>query len=336
MAKAGYIMGGARGKVGNYVFQKGEKGTVQRVRVKPANPKTLAQRKQRMSFAMATSAATALKFIVNHSFQNISGEKENIREFVRLNSKMIRAMVENFIAGIDGFHGNAQIKGARTAQAANYIISRGTAYFPTFAENQNNGLGVEYAAQGALTDLSATITTQAHYEAALAVLGVKPGDQLSLVSMYDYPTMIAQYDGEPNYLGKVYASRITFLSELPENFSGTLIVDGAINPALIEEKAGDVDMVFSTIAATADDPAKIVVALDEDMIPAEASAQAIGVIRSVKDLNGKFEYSPCQLKFVGEGNDCITVLGSYADKVSTTDSNYFLDQAVAVPFTAGE
>lgn len=56
--------------------------------------------------------------------------------------------------------------------------------------------------------------------------------------------------------------------------------------------------------------------------------QAAGVVRSVKDINGNFTYSPCQMIFIGEGNDIETVVASYQNQTSDKSSDYFLDQPV--------
>lgn len=330
MAKAGFIMHGARGKVANNVFSKGENGTIQRELVKPRNPKTLRQAKQRCAFAMATSAAKGLRFIVNHSFQGINTEKENIREFIRINSKLLRAQIETSLAGGNAVKGNLQIKGARGMQAANYIISRGSVFFPAFSQAAaEHGVGVKYIAQSETpADLSATITTQEQYEAALAVLGFKPGDQCSVVAICGFPTTIATYLTENNYLTQAIGARVTFATTIPEGFSGTLLDENShVNAQLIEEKLGNMEFIMTPAAG--DDPAFIHVVLSASDVPTGAIVDAVGIVRSVKDINGQFTYSPCQLLWLGEGIDDLTVVQSYMQAAAgDTESDYFLDQPV--------
>ena len=326
MAKAGYFMGGARGKVGDFVFRKGEKGTVQAVKVTPANPKTLAQRKQRMSFAMANSAAAALRFIVNHSFENISGEKANIREFVRLNSKLLRAEIDSVVAGTGVFEGTAQIKGARGCQPANYIISRGSVTFPTLNRVVDNDIAECQYGCSSVQNANATIDTQEKYEKALNAYGFAPGDQLSVIVIAETGTEIANYNGESNYLCKVVAGRVTFVEEIPEGFNAALADStGVINASLIAEKEG------APIRMTAyemDEDDICSVELDFQAVSgANSHVGAAGIVRSVKNLNGKYEYSPCQLVYKANAIDTMEVLNSYADSNSASDSDYFLDQA---------
>ncbi len=327
MGQAGFIMQGARGKLGDVVFKKGEGRTIQVQRIKPKNPKTFAQAKQRCAFAMANSAAAGLRWLINHSFQNITGEKFNIREFVRINSKMLRAQIDRDLNGGAKMEGNAQIKGAHGMQAAAYIVSRGSIYYPVFEGASIDEPGVAIIPQGE-TALNTSITSQSVYEQVLATLGVAPGDQLSLVGIVDYPTVIASYDTEENYQCQSYGARVTFKAELPDNFSGSLLLaDGTVNPALTEASETIGKIVIATGSKTGESGPYDVIDITIGNVPTGGTVQAVGVIRSQKDMNGKFAYSPCQLLFLGEGLDTTTVVDSYQTQTSEKNSDYFLDQA---------
>lgn len=321
MGKAGFIMQGARGKLGDVVFKKGERKTIQVPLTTPANPKTYAQAKQRCAFAMANSAAAGLRWLVNHSFQNITGEKQNIREFIRINSKLLRAELDANGATGAAFLGNAQIKGARGMQAANYIVSRGSVYYPVFATPVDAptepGVSIDAQVGGSLND---NITDQTSYESVLAALGLNPGDQLSVIAILDYPTIIAEYQGEKNWQCQSFGARVTFLPTLPENFSGKLIdANGHINAALT-----DATETIGTIILAEGTGNKINILIGN--VPTGGVVQAVGVIRSQKDMNGKYCYSPCQLLFTDEGNHAPTVVESYMTQSADTNSDYFLDQ----------
>lgn len=327
MGKAGFIMQGARGKLGDVVFKKGEGKTIQVERIIPKNPKTLAQAKQRCAFAMANSAAAGLRWLINHSFQNITGEKMNIREFIRVNAKMLRAQIDRELEGGRGFEGNAQIKGARGMQAAAYIVSRGSLFYPGFNASASGDPGVSIIPQGT-TALSTAITGQAVYQSVLATLGVAPGDQLSVVGIVDFDTVIAEYNGETNWLSQAYGARVTFKPELPENFSGSLLLaDGTVNPALTvaSETLGKIVIAETTMSQEGQTINVIDITIGD--VPTGGTVQAVGVIRSEKDMNGKFAYSPCQLLFIAEGIDTTTVVESYQTQTSERNSDYFLDQA---------
>lgn len=91
MAKDSFLLFGSRGKIGNVVSYKGEKGsTVHRIHVIPRNPRTVKQMETRIAFGTAATAAKLLLPIIGQTFQGFSGEKLNRREFMRMNtSRMI-------------------------------------------------------------------------------------------------------------------------------------------------------------------------------------------------------------------------------------------------------
>lgn len=326
MAKTGYMWRGAKGKFGDIVFAKGENATIARPLVTPRNPKTTAQAKQRMAFAMATSAAKALKFIVNHSFENISGEKANVREFVRLNAKMLRAAIDTFLAGGENKVGSAQIKGARGMQPAPYIISRGTVEFPASID-YGGYTGYEISGEALMQQ---NFNTQAAYVEHLAKIGFAPGDQISLIEIHELPTEIAKYESESNFLNKVYAARATFKPVLPANFNGSITVStpdnlNILNPALLDDQEGTIALEYEG-AGTSEEPTYNVYGfvVEGDN---KGTLMAGAFVRSQKDMNGDYAYSNAQFVYFGEGADPEIVMGSYLNSASNSDSEYFLDQA---------
>lgn len=87
MAKDSFLLFGSRGKIGNVVSYKGEKGsTVHRIHVIPRNPRTIKQMQTRIAFGTAATAAKLLLPIIGQTFQGFSGEKLNRREFMRMNT----------------------------------------------------------------------------------------------------------------------------------------------------------------------------------------------------------------------------------------------------------
>lgn len=331
MAKGNLFLGFGRKKLGDLVFYRANGAQITRARNRaPKNPRSVAQAKQRMAFAQATSAAAGLKFIINHSFEGLNTENENVQHFVAINSKLLRAEIEAQLDGTGAFHGNAQIMGAKGMQGADYIISKGSVYLPAFSSSSDYKGGVSYPIVTSLEDAAATITTQEEYEAALAAIGCAPGDQLSLIGIFELPTTIASYDTEYNYLNKCFASRVTFKQTIPDGFSGKLIVDTAFNESLIEESYGAEIAVGTGQVSDVD---SFIMEFQEDAdVPAAATMQSIGIVRSRRNLNGKYEYSPCQLIWVGEGNDVASVLPSYMNVQNQgAGSDYFLDQAEVSP-----
>lgn len=95
MAKVGFWLRGARGKLAGSVLMKGEKGTVARENVSPANPKTRNQALQRAVFATVSKIAAALNPVINNSFDGEANGKMARRAFVKKNTELLRTRYIN-------------------------------------------------------------------------------------------------------------------------------------------------------------------------------------------------------------------------------------------------
>ena len=98
MAKVGFWLRGARGKMGGAVLMKSENGTIARENVTPKNPRTSKQMYQRAIFATVASAAKAMKQLINHSFYGIAEGNKSIQEFRKLNLAKLRNKVAEDLA----------------------------------------------------------------------------------------------------------------------------------------------------------------------------------------------------------------------------------------------
>lgn len=129
MGKAGFIMQGARGRLGDTIYYKGEKGTLQRVRVAPRNAKTAKQMAQRIIFATVNQAAAWMKSLVNHSFENVPEGEKSVREFTRLNLSLLRNYAaDDFANTPDAVDAKVftTTKGISTLIPNRYVVSKGT------------------------------------------------------------------------------------------------------------------------------------------------------------------------------------------------------------------
>ena len=98
MAKAGIILRGARGKIGDIVAQKGSRGgTIIRERVTPKTSKSRRATAQKVIFTTVTQAAAAMASLIDHSFQGRSAEMSR-QEFIRTNLNTMRALAANDFA----------------------------------------------------------------------------------------------------------------------------------------------------------------------------------------------------------------------------------------------
>lgn len=91
MAKAGFVLHGARGKVGNLVARKGENKTIL-AEYQPIvrNPQTNAQMAQRIILSTVAQAIPLLYPIIDHSFEGFAVGSKCTREFRRLNMALLR------------------------------------------------------------------------------------------------------------------------------------------------------------------------------------------------------------------------------------------------------
>lgn len=90
MAKVGFWLRGARGKLAGSVLVKSPHGTIVRENKTPANPKTHAQALQRAIFATVTKSAVDLAPVVESAFDGKKNGADSRREFVKLNIAQLR------------------------------------------------------------------------------------------------------------------------------------------------------------------------------------------------------------------------------------------------------
>lgn len=133
-SKSGGTRSYIRGRVGSDVYSigknaKGKKQQVVRSLAETvANPQTIAQMRGRMIMSTIMQAQSALKPIIDHSFDNVVGVQPNLSEFIRRNYALIKADVAANPSSGNAFGLNAyQEKGAK--QGA-YVISDGKAAVP--------------------------------------------------------------------------------------------------------------------------------------------------------------------------------------------------------------
>lgn len=133
-AKSGGTRSYIRGRVGSDVYSigkdaKGKKQQVVRSLAETvANPQTQKQMKGRMIMSTVMQVVAALKPIIDHSFDNVSGKQQNISEFISRNYGLIKTDVEQHASSGNVFGLSMyQEKGAK--QGA-YVVAMGSAEVP--------------------------------------------------------------------------------------------------------------------------------------------------------------------------------------------------------------
>lgn len=316
------LLGLARKKLGDVVFYRSEGQQRSRVRVRDIkNPRSAKQSMQRMILATAAKMAAAYEPIVNHSFEGVAVGVDSVRHFRSLAMQALRAAASLSVSeNPDAPVADYAIKGAPIVGGLDGLpISRGSLSMksPGFNSNEDFGFNITYPL--------ATITTQAQYEAALEEIGLVPGDQLTLVQlMINTNIPVATFDRESNHAQGVRFARVTFKAELPENFSGALVIDDHFNPALIESQQGN-------MLAAVDEQGFISFSLETAGFNGIMSAC---LIRSQKEQTGKFKYSSANMISLAanfDWNNSVEVYPSYMDGVEEINvgDTLYLRNAVA-------
>lgn len=152
MAKVGFWLNGAKGKLADSVLQKGESGTVIRQRVTPTNPQTARQMLQRVAFATMANAAKFMLPIIGQTFEGAGNETKNRRAFIKVNVNRLKALYNAYIeaqkagtvANLENV-GYANPKGYKTLIPNPYIIAQGSLLLPSaFVITKNDNDMYEY------------------------------------------------------------------------------------------------------------------------------------------------------------------------------------------------
>lgn len=212
MAKAGFWLKGATGKLAGSALQKGANGnTIMREIVKPKNPKTGQQTVQRVLMNTTIQAYSALKQICNHSFQGVETGQKSMSRFMKLNLDYFRRRASEVGADNINSYVNFSPIGEKGIRAGRFIIADGT--LPTIPMTITD------------TVYNAAIALETNtYEAFINKYNLSRGDQVTLVTIEKHA--IDQ---------RMYAHFARIILD-PRNADGTaaplssaLIANGAIN-----------------------------------------------------------------------------------------------------------
>lgn len=341
MATGNMLLGLSRKKLGDIVFYRSDGQQRARVRVRTIkNPRSAKQAVQRMVLAAASKTLAALRGLYNHSFENVAVGTPSMRYAQRLLMDGYRAKAAVIINGgeIEGNQAIFALKGAPIAGCYSGMpLTRGrlslkevTAVRETVGGQNVEGLQIA----GLGNAFVATITSQEQYAAALAELGIEPGDQLTFVCYAGNASVIvAEFGSETNIADAYRYARVTFKTELPDGFSGTLIDSGAINAALIEKKEGVLPAI--TYADNA------IFVNFSGALPAGYNFIAGTIVRSQKNAAGVTYYNNASFVTIEDAwdeNNAAAVYPSYmdnADAVNVGDTLYLKNAEVAPFVKAG-
>ena len=135
MAKSGFWLRGAKGKLAGTTLYRSNGETQQREIVTPKNPKTNSQMIQRAIMASVMRAYSHGKAIFDHSFQGVSVGMKSMQAFQKENANILRTLVANEIntPQPSPYHNRSELKARLAAPGVNtgcgwedMLISKGT------------------------------------------------------------------------------------------------------------------------------------------------------------------------------------------------------------------
>lgn len=340
MATGNMLLGLSRKKLGDIVFYRSDGQQRARVRVRNIkNPRSAKQAVQRMVLATASKTLAALRGLYNHSFENVAVGTPSLRQAQRLLMEGYRGKAAAYLNSdafqIEGNQAIFALKGAPIAACyAGMPLTKGRLSFVEVAAVREtiggtNVEGLQIAAPNG--SVTGTITTQEQYAAALAELGIEPGDQLTFVCYAgNADVIVAEFGNEHNFADMYRYARVTFKTELPDGFSGTLINGGAFNAALIDSQEGTLPTF-----TYADD----VVFIDfSNALPDGYAFMAGTIVRSQKSASGVTYYNNASFVTTSDAwdeNMAEWVYPSYMDSANAVNvgDTLYLKNAEAAPFS---
>lgn len=323
-------VGISKGKLGEGVYYHANGKQLARARNRqPANPRTDKQAVQRMVLASASKALAALRPLYDHSAEGVQVGQQSIFHWQRKLTQGFRAAAA---AGLDpdivgGVVAHFAIKGSPMIAVYDGMpLTEGRLAFGTL-ENFSEGSGYLVLT----SQLAESITSQAEYEAELAKMGIVPGDQITFVYIAENTNSpVASFGTETDFASIARYARVTFVSELPNNFAGALINTGTFNSALIAKSEGT----FPTLS-TGEYEGNPAIEF-EPAVPEGFITLAATIVRSQLQTNGKTWYNSA--KFVKDSNyfdenDASGTYPSYMDNAEGIDvgSPLYLKNAIVSP-----
>lgn len=189
MAKSKSFFGLRSGSTKSLTFQvyRGQQITKDRV-YRVSNPRTDAQMTQRALIPIVAAARSALKGLVDHSFEGIAYGEASLKEFSKQNLRAGALSVTSFSPN-----------GVSNAGFANLIVSNGS-IDGDFVLDSSTDKGNKYSSKGQYPDLSfpaakandpatAILNYLASYAKTNNVPLLKPGTQLTFLTVYEAGTV---------------------------------------------------------------------------------------------------------------------------------------------------
>lgn len=308
MARGNMLLGHARGKVGSVVFSRLNGKQITRALAESVkNPRTDGQNVQRAIFATVNGFASAVRDIVDHSFQSYKEGSTSVNRFVSINVKKLRELY------LSGAACDIMPKGEGLPYANPYRFSIGSLGMQRlFIGTSGNA---RHFAVYQETDWEGNVTDAAMLQACIPAFA--PGCEIAVIKVY--------YN-ENEHFHFVTKDRAVFLSSFEGiDPSNDIVTSNGIHESYLDMNKTTDAAVLRVIGGSSGNK---LLAVSENLNEAVAnSLVAAVVIVSRKDSEGKWQYTTSDMvcdEGWSEAHDLTAAINSYgnAAKADTTSYQY--------------
>ena len=175
MAKTGFWLNGAKGKVaGTTIYQSNGETVMRVINRSVKNPRTTAQLIQRIITKTVAKQYSAMKAICDHSFEGVTAGANTMAKFRSVNNTLLRERIAA-----------AQQAGDTFADIYNFIPLKSNNFIPAPVQLSEGSLpGVVML--GASDDAVAKLSNVNTYQGVIDYLGLERGDQLTFITVERY------------------------------------------------------------------------------------------------------------------------------------------------------
>lgn len=312
MAKGNMLLGHARGKVGSVVFSRLNGKQITRALAEQVkNPRTDGQNVQRAIFATVNGFASAVRDIVDHSFQSYKEGSTSVNRFVSINVKKLRDLY------LSGAACDIMPKGAGLPYANPYRFSIGSLgmqrlFIGTAGTARVFGVYQEQDWEGNITDV-------AQMQACIPAFA--PGCEVAVIKVY--------YN-ENEHFHFVTKDRAVFKSSFDAlDVANDIVTANGIDQTYLDMNKTTDNTILRLVGGTSGNK---ILAVSENLNEAAANTlSACVVIVSRKDSDGNWQYTTSDMvcdEGWSEAHDLTAAINSYGNAAKTdATSDQYLQQS---------
>ena len=309
------LLGHARGKVGSVVFSRLNGKQITRALAESVkNPRTDGQNVQRAIFATVNGFASAVRDIVDHSFQSYKEGSTSVNRFVSINVKKLRELY------LSGAPVDIMPKGEGLPYANPYRFSIGSLgvqrlFIGTAANARHFSVYQEQDWEGNVVDAA---------QLKACIPAFEPGCEIAVIKVY--------YN-ENEHFHFVTKDRAVFLSSFDAIEPTDIVTANGITEAYLDMNKTTDATILRVVGGSSGNK---VLAVSENLNdPAANTLSACVVIVSRKDSDGNWQYTTSDMvcdEGWSEAHDLTAAINSYgnAAKADATSDQY-LQQSTKSP-----